>query len=286
MVRALPLRIERFREVNRLHSDLVRLARYLVATYHPATTHLSHCRDVFSIPFFGNSTATRLVCAQEAHEVLVLGDFRAAQRVLLRLPCNDAAAQAPHAADDDDDANASALHVWVVNMHLDHDHPDRRAAQGEAVVAWMEGAKPRCDAVVLCGDLNASPPEPLHALLRSRGYRSAHSMVHGSEPQGTWPSGIEAPLAEEGPFECLDYVYLWEATGVTCRILSAELKGALPAVDDPTLYPSDHIALKVRAVCGAGGRAFSTDFFSSGVHRNRSPIRVHAQTRVLAHCKM
>lgn len=180
-------------------------------------------RDIFLIPFFGNSTATRLVCAQEAHELLVLGDFRAAQRVLLRLPPTD--------THHDDDA---ALHVWVVNMHLDHDHPDRRAAQGEAVVAWMERAKPRCDAVVLCGDLNASPPEPLHALLRSRGYRSAHSMVHGSEPQvcvghhadisddvmmvqGTWPSGIEAPLAEEGPFECLDYVYLWEAEGVTCR---------------------------------------------------------------------
>ncbi len=31
----------------------------------------------------------------------------------------------------------------------------------------------------------------------------------------------------------------------THRILSAELKGALPAADDPTLFPSDHIAIKV-----------------------------------------
>ena len=32
-------------------------------------------------------------------------------------------------------------------------------------------------------------------------------------PQGTWPTGIQAPLMDEGPFECLDYVYVWEAPG-------------------------------------------------------------------------
>lgn len=215
--------------------------------------YLQH-RDVFSIPFFGNSTATRLVCVQEAHEVLVLGDFRAAQRVLLRLPAEDHGAAAP------DDDRPPALHVWVANMHLDHDHPDRRAAQGEAVVAWMERSKPRCDAVVLCGDLNASPPEPLHALLRSRGYRSAHSMVHGTEPQvtsatcvgvcktrlitqGTWPSGIEAPLAEEGPFECLDYVYLWEADGVACRC------GGCSGTCTPHSVPTEYCRQSSKAHC-------------------------------------
>lgn len=143
------------------------------------STQTPTCRDIFLIPFFGNSLATRLVCAEEAHQVLVLGDFRAAQRVLLRLPLASSASKTTTSRADDE----PALHVWVVNMHLDHDHPDRRAAQGEAVVSWMEDAKGRCDAIVLCGDLNASPPEPLHALLRQRGYRSAHTMVHGNEPQ-------------------------------------------------------------------------------------------------------
>lgn len=31
--------------------------------------------------------------------------------------------------------------------------------------------------------------------------------------QGTWPTGIQAPLMDEGPFECLDYVYVWAAPG-------------------------------------------------------------------------
>ena len=33
------------------------------------------------------------------------------------------------------------------------------------------------------------------------------------ELQGTWPTGIQAPLMDEGDFECLDYVYVWSAPG-------------------------------------------------------------------------
>jgi hypothetical protein len=29
--------------------------------------------------------------------------------------------------------------------------------------------------------------------------------------QGTWPTGIKAPLMDRGPFECLDFVYVWAA---------------------------------------------------------------------------
>ncbi len=29
--------------------------------------------------------------------------------------------------------------------------------------------------------------------------------------QGTWPTGIQAPLMDVGKFECLDYVYVWTA---------------------------------------------------------------------------
>ena len=31
--------------------------------------------------------------------------------------------------------------------------------------------------------------------------------------QGTWPTGIQAPLMDVGDFECLDYVYIWTAPG-------------------------------------------------------------------------
>lgn len=36
---------------------------------------------------------------------------------------------------------------------------------------------------------------------------------HTTPLQGTWPTGIQAPLMDEGDFECLDYVYVWSAPG-------------------------------------------------------------------------
>ena len=35
--------------------------------------------------------------------------------------------------------------------------------------------------------------------------------------QGTWPTGIQAPLMDEGDFECLDYVYVWTAPDYTSK---------------------------------------------------------------------
>lgn len=35
--------------------------------------------------------------------------------------------------------------------------------------------------------------------------------VLGGRMQGTWPTGIQAPLMDVGEFECLDYVYVWTA---------------------------------------------------------------------------
>ena len=39
--------------------------------------------------------------------------------------------------------------------------------------------------------------------------------------QGTWPTGIQAPLMDVGDFETLDFVYLWAAPGydVKCALL-------------------------------------------------------------------
>lgn len=120
---------------------------------------------------------------------------------------------------------------------------------------WMDQEKHDCAAVILCGDFNGAPHEPFHAVLRRRGYVSAHAARHGREPQaslshcgmpcvtciasrkhrgllhgplaqlpgrrctaavqGTWPTGIQAPLMDEGCFECLDFVYVWTAPGYT-----------------------------------------------------------------------
>jgi hypothetical protein len=135
-------------------------------------------------------------------------------------------------------------------------------------------------AVVLAGDFNAPEGElGVHGALRSAGFVSAHATAHGGkEPARTWPTGLKAPLADdEGEPHCADYIYVRElgvggkgaakmikgsssngrAAGggggggdkddkdeLRVRVLSARVAADEPWPDDPTLYPSDHAAIR------------------------------------------
>lgn len=209
-------------------------------------------RDLSIAPFFGNSIATRLVDLHEInHSTLILGDWRAAQRIKFELLEDeiDGAETGPRAVPPIHDAATPGakprFKIWIVNTHLDHEHPDNRERQALQVIEWMEAAREGCSAVVLCGDFNGNPSESFHQLLQSKGYRSGYRMRHGAEPLGTWPTGIEAPLKDEGPFECLDYVYVWAAEDIDLKIVDAQVFGDHSDPKDPTLYPSDHAAIKV-----------------------------------------
>lgn len=113
------------------------------------------------------------------------------------------------------------------------------------VASWMEPERSECSAIVLCGDFNGGPEEPFHQVLQALGYQSGYSLRHGREPPGTWPTGLQAPLMDHGAFECLDYVYVWAAEGFEVKVLDAQVHGNVPDPKDPTLFPSDHAAVKV-----------------------------------------
>jgi hypothetical protein len=232
---SLPEPVESFRERFHLHGSVFRTLR-----------------DLAIAPFFGNSIATRLVDLHEInHSTLVLGDWRAAQRIEFELRedevdgSEDGPRAVPQTADAATLGASPRFKIWIVNTHLDHEHPDNRERQALQVIEWMEPAREGCAAVVLCGDFNGNPSESFHQLLQSKGYRSGYRLRHGAEPLGTWPTGIEAPLKDEGPFECLDYVYVWAADDFDMKIIDAQVYGDRPDPKDPTLYPSDHAAIKV-----------------------------------------
>eukprot|EP00884_Botryococcus_braunii_P018804 jgi/Botrbrau1/5607/Bobra.97_2s0030.1 len=213
---ALPLWVETLREKYQLNWDWLRTLR-----------------DVLMAPFFGNSVATRLSPEEVAdieHHTLVLGNYRAAHRLTVSMKGK---------------GTDELFKVWIVNCHLDHDLPDTRVQQATEVCRWMEAQKSGYAAVVLCGDLNAAPGEAVHEVFESLGYISAHKALKGHEPPVTWPTGIQAPFAEGGPADCLDYIYIWQADNYVCRAVAAEVWGNEPAPHDATLYPSDHAALKV-----------------------------------------
>jgi endonuclease/exonuclease/phosphatase family metal-dependent hydrolase len=135
---------------------------------------------------------------------------------------------------------AEGPRVRLVNTHLHHligdEHDQLRAGQASALLGWLAGL-PVVDATIVTGDFNADPLSPTYGLMVAAGFRSAYREANGSEPEVTWPSGLQAPAMDtEGDARCLDYVWVAGSVGVR----SARLAFDRPAIDDPTLYPSDH----------------------------------------------
>jgi len=87
-------------------------------------------------------------------------------------------------------------------------------------------------------------PHPIHTT----------QVANGREPPVTWPSGLVAPLMDEGEPHCADYVLVCESPSYDMRVTAARVAGDAPAAGDPTLYPSDHFGLHVRlSVRRSGG---------------------------------
>ena len=172
-------------------------------------------------PEYGNSLLVRqpYVATDEAR--LELGYQRSALRVVVALP--------------------GGGRVLVVVTHLHHEVPDEaiRDDQARRLLEWL-GSAPTTDVQVVMGDFNAEPVEPAYGRMVAAGYRSALAEANAVEPAVTWPSGLQAPgMDTDGDPGCLDYI--WVRGSV--RVESAWLAFDRPDPEDPTIYPSDHIAI-------------------------------------------
>jgi endonuclease/exonuclease/phosphatase family metal-dependent hydrolase len=185
-------------------------------------------------PEYGNSLLVREPLAAVDEARLDLGLNRAANRAVVAL--------------------AGGASVLVVVTHLHHLGPDEalRDEQAHQLLEWLATA-PATDGQVVMGDFNADPAEPTVARMRADGYRSAYAEANGQDPAVTWPSGLQAPAMDtDGSPECLDYIWVRGAV----RVVSARLAFDRPAVDDPTLYPSDHLGIAAQLEVGpVGGKA-------------------------------
>jgi endonuclease/exonuclease/phosphatase family metal-dependent hydrolase len=150
---------------------------------------------------------------------------------------------------------AGGTRVVVAVTHLHHLPLDVaiREAQTESLLAWLDepatamADRPPPDAVIVMGDFNANPTEPAYARMRAAGFRSSFAEANGTEPEITWPSGLEGPMIDvEGTAQCLDYIWVRGSVSVD----SSRLVFDRPAVGDPTLFPSDHLGLSARLTIG------------------------------------
>jgi endonuclease/exonuclease/phosphatase family metal-dependent hydrolase len=179
-------------------------------------------------PEYGNSLLVREPLRAEEVDRLELSHGRSALRGIVRLP------------------GGASLLVVVTHLHHEVDAAGERDAQAAILLDWIDGSPP-ADAVVAMGDFNADPLEPAYARMQAAGFRSAYAEANGAEPAVTWPSGIIAPAMDtDGEPGCLDYIWLRGAA----RPVAARLAWDRPAVDDPTLYPSDHLGISATVEVG------------------------------------
>jgi endonuclease/exonuclease/phosphatase family metal-dependent hydrolase len=179
-------------------------------------------------PEYGNSLLVKAPLAATEAGRLDLGASRAAHRVVVALD--------------------GGVRLLFAVTHLHHLPADAsvRDGQAAALLGWLAESPPH-DALIVVGDFNAPPDEAAARRLRDGGFRSAYAEANGSDPLVTWPSGLQAPAMDtDGPPACLDY--LWVRGAV--RVEDAWLFADRPAVDDPTLYPSDHLGVAAHVVVG------------------------------------
>ena len=177
-------------------------------------------------PEYGNAVLGKAPLRLGEGDRLDLGRNRSALRVPVALPAG------------------GSLHFVVTHLH--HLVPDE-AVREEQAIQLVEWLRPDAHPLVVVGDFNAEPVEPAYRVMEEAGFRSAFAEANGSEPVSTWPSGIQAPgMDTDGEPGCLDYIWLRGEIGTE----SCSLAFDRPAIDDPTLFPSDHLGLKARIRIG------------------------------------
>lgn len=179
-------------------------------------------------PEYGNSLLVREPLAGADIERLDLGLGRSALRTVVDLP-----------------GGSTAL-VVVTHLHHHVEGEADRDAQTAAMIDWLSGAA-ATDGTIAMGDFNAAPNEPTYGRMVAAGFRSASVEACGKEPAVTWPTGLQAPAMDtDGDPACLDYI--WVRGDI--RVVDARLAWDRPAVDDPTLFPSDHLGISARLEIG------------------------------------
>jgi endonuclease/exonuclease/phosphatase family metal-dependent hydrolase len=180
-------------------------------------------------PEYGNSLLVRDGLATTDVERLDLGRNRSAVRAVVRLP------------------GGTTLLAAVTHLHHVPADESIRAEQAAELIRWLE-ASPSTTARTVVGDFNAEPSEAAYGRMVDAGYVSAHRAANGSEPDVTWPSGLQGPAIDtDGDPGCLDYIWLRGDV----RVRSVRVAFDRPHPDDGGLYPSDHFGLSAHVEVGA-----------------------------------
>lgn len=143
----------------------------------------------------------------------------------------------------------------VINTHLywkpyNIRHRRIRLSQVKRLVSWAKSDRP----VVVCGDMNATPNTKAMHYFNKRGYRSAHKLAVGKEPNWTCANPVDHPertlrdrivlhiynIVKNRRFGIwrgvLDYVLVTDQF----KPVAAGVFGDKPSEENKRIFPSDH----------------------------------------------
>lgn len=128
--------------------------------------------------------------------------------------------------------------VDFVTVHLQsqsHEH-QTRLDQVIRLMGWLNDRNPVAHQIV-AGSFSETPDGPAIQQMKQV-YRSAYQVGRGYEPLATFPTMLAHKL--DGWSGCLDYLFISSAIK---KVSQVKVCCDLPALNDDTLYPSDHVGL-------------------------------------------
>jgi endonuclease/exonuclease/phosphatase family metal-dependent hydrolase len=137
--------------------------------------------------------------------------------------------------------DGALLDFYNTHLYFPPEATEERSAQGRKLIEWTETWH-GVGGVVVAGDFNAYPGEPVLDVMKSR-FVSAHETANGREPEKTWPTPVNT--FDPSPPGCLDYIFV-----AGTQVLSASLAFDTPHPLDPDLFPSDHLGVQARLRVG------------------------------------
>lgn len=131
-------------------------------------------------------------------------------------------------------STGETLDFIATHLHpISHDH-EARLEQVMTLTGWANETG-RVPLRVIAGDFNELPEGPAIQQMKQT-YRSALALARGYEPLATYPTALAPGNGWAG---CLDYIFISSQLNVDDATFFADM----PAENDPTLYPSDHVGL-------------------------------------------
>ena len=129
-----------------------------------------------------------------------------------------------------------AVDVYVTHLYMSRGDDSLRLFQVQQLLAWID-TRDDVAASIVCGDFNATLAAPSAALMATR-FRPTQTEPTAFTPLADSDGAVSHPDRARMD-RCIDYI--WVAGAI--RIVASGVCFNQPSLEDPSLWPSDHIGV-------------------------------------------